>query len=71
MKANFNVGAFETISETSEQKLIGGFSTSFKFKLVGALTSEGTTNNCQGGNCTDLCGSGQNIKCNSVVGCNS
>ncbi|WP_344852412.1 hypothetical protein [Pedobacter jeongneungensis] len=60
--------SFESISETGANSIIGGFSLSF-FTNSEESGSDGTTNNCIGGNCLDICGSGQNIKCNTVAGC--
>ncbi|WP_452225611.1 hypothetical protein [Lacinutrix chionoecetis] len=66
IKLSFNISNFEPISEDSENKLIGGFSTS----LSGSGDSlETLSNNCSGGNCVEGCGSGQNINCNAVKGC--
>lgn len=62
------VSAFESINETAEQKLVGGFSFSYGFTSVEEPGS-GTTNNCQGGNCTQSCGGGQNIQCNAIAHC--
>ena len=61
---------FESISQSSGERLIGGFSTSFS---IGAAGFEGDVegNNCEGGNCVDGCGNGQNNKCNTVAGCGS
>jgi hypothetical protein len=69
MKVNvlMDLHKFESISETSGQKLIGGFSATFS---VNELVDEsGGSNNCQGGNCKTGCGTGQNIQCNTVDGC--
>ena len=55
---------FEKISESQEKKLLGGFSKSLGSTIE---VDTGTTNNCQGGNCRDGCGQGQNLNC--VQGC--
>lgn len=62
----FNISDFESVSENSENKLIGGFSSSLK---GGIHNLEALSNNCDGGNCATRCGSGQNISCNAVAGC--
>ncbi|WP_452225614.1 hypothetical protein [Lacinutrix chionoecetis] len=62
----FDISNFESISENSENKLIGGFSVSF---TGGVNSLETISNNCEGGNCATRCGSGQNIGCNDVAGC--
>lgn len=70
MKVNISVDLtrFESVSETAEQKLIGGFSASFSTNLTENVGDEGS-NNCAGGNCVEGCGNGQNNKCNTVAGC--
>lgn len=69
MKLNlsFQISGFEPISEDSEKKLVGGFSSS----MAGmALPTEGEgSKNCAGGNCVSGCGNGQNVSCNAVPGC--
>lgn len=63
---SFNVSNFESLSENSENKLVGGFSAS----ISGTGDSiDSISNNCDGGNCAVRCGSGQNIACNAAVGC--
>ena len=62
----FNISNFESISESSGNKLVGGFSTSF---TGGVDSLETISNNCEGGNCATRCGSGQNIGCNAVAVC--
>ena len=64
-KVMFDISNFETVTEDSENKLVGGFSIS----IAGIFqdTLENTTNNCQGGNCEAGCGSGQTL--NGVPGC--
>ena len=68
MKISIDLSQFESISESSEQILVGGFSATFS---VGAAAFTGDTgdNNCSGGNCKIGCGNGQNINCNTVAGC--
>ncbi len=68
VKLSFEISNFETISENSEKKLVGGFSAS----LTGGSDSlETLSNNCNGGNCSFGCGSSgsTNKGCNSVAGC--
>lgn len=65
-KLIFNISEFEPISANSENKLVGGFS----HTISGGGNSSGTiSNNCQGGNCKTNCGGGQNIECNTTLGC--
>jgi hypothetical protein len=64
----FNFSGFEPVSVAGEEKLIGGFSTAFSLS-VSNQTSGGESNNCLGGNCAYVCGSSQNIKCNTAAGC--
>ncbi|GAA4208142.1 hypothetical protein GCM10022289_31640 [Pedobacter jeongneungensis] len=67
-KLNFQVNDFETISEDSEKKLIGGFSASMA--MINNEEGEGGgANNCAGGNCVAKCGEGQNVSCNAIAGC--
>ena len=66
-KITFDISNFEPISENTENKLIGGFSQSQSSSVRFDFNVEG--NNCQGGNCVEGCGSGQNIGCNAVAGC--
>lgn len=62
----FEISKFEALSETSGNRLVGGFSDT----ITGSSNSSGTlSNNCQGGNCVERCGSGQNIQCNGVRAC--
>jgi len=57
---------FEVLNESSQGSLIGGFSIALNAVISNATES----NNCQGGNCVDGCGSGQNVSaCNTVKGC--
>ncbi len=66
VKLTFDISNFEAISENSEKKLVGGFSSS----LTGGSDSlETLSNNCHGGNCAVGCGAERNIQCNVVVGC--
>jgi hypothetical protein len=66
-KIFFQLSDFESLSESGENQLIGGFSNSISITTLQAL---GDGNNCLGGNCTSGCGDGQNIsKCNTSVGC--
>ena len=61
---------FEHISENSESKLIGGFSTSISMSSTDENNLEIISNNCHGGNCTTGCGGWPtNDYCNSVSGC--
>jgi len=60
-KIKIDINCFETMGETSENKLVGGFSTSFTFQ--GTSLNEEGSNNCQGGNCASGCGNGQNVNC--------
>lgn len=58
---NFDLSKFEAL-EVKGETLKGGFS----IALVGGLREEvvgdeGTTNNCNGGNCVAGCGTGQTI----------
>lgn len=67
MKLKFNLSNFEPISESSENKLIGGFSPSISIEIK---DHEFNTNNCNGGNCVSGCGNGQNVQtCNTSMGC--
>lgn len=66
IKLTFNISSFEPISEDSENKLVGGFSSS---KSGGKDSVANLSNNCHGGNCVWGCGSGQNVGCNEVAGC--
>ncbi|WP_346983911.1 hypothetical protein [Chryseobacterium sp. POE27] len=52
---------FEKISESQEKKILGGFSNVISDPTTGI--DDGTTNNCQGGNCRAGCGQGQNLNC--------
>lgn len=67
-KLNLKIVNFEKITESNGKKIIGGFSQSV---FISDPTSfdDGSTNNCQGGNCTRDCGHGQNIQCNTQSGC--
>jgi hypothetical protein len=70
LKLTASLKGFEKLSESHEKTLVGGFSQSIS--TVGPTTiidDSGTTNNCQGGNCTRDCGHGQNIQCNTKAGC--
>lgn len=58
---------FEKVSE-SQKKLVGGFSSSFH-QIDSIKIDDGSTNNCNGGNCVSGCGTGQNVNCNSTLGC--
>ncbi|MDP1814041.1 MAG: hypothetical protein Q8K92_06290 [Leadbetterella sp.] len=69
MQITFNLNDFESISETSENQLVGGFSASLSFNPAMSFGDD-NSNNCLGGNCVDGCGSGQNVRgCNTVSGC--
>ena len=72
VKLTFDISNFEAISENSEKKLVGGFSSS----LTGGSDSlETLSNNCHGGNCATGCGTNEthgcstNASCNAVAGC--
>lgn len=68
IKVIFEIKNFESLSENSENKLVGGFS----HTISGGGNSSGTiSNNCQGGNCVEGCGSGQNVQCNQTIGCST
>ncbi len=64
-KIDLTLTAFEKISESKGQTLIGGFSQSFTIDR-GSLDLA-AANNCKGGNCAVLCGS--NVGCNAKEGC--
>lgn len=66
---SFQISNYEAISESSESKLVGGFS---KSQSSSTSYDFNTTNNCYGGNCTPDCGDGpigQNLNCNVAQGC--
>lgn len=68
LKINFNLADFEAISETAENQLVGGFSTSISVMAGTPFAVE--DNNCNGGNCVSGCGTGQNVsQCNTTPGC--
>ena len=69
MKLNLQIdyADFEIISENSEKKLIGGFSSSLF--IDGSIDPIDGSNNCNSGNCIEGCGKGQNVNCNTVAGC--
>lgn len=70
LKINFKVGDFEAIAETSENKLVGGFSNSLSVFSGNPFAAAADGNNCSGANCTSGCGSGQNLNgCNSYAHC--
>lgn len=70
MKRNkINIDQFESITETTGQKFVGGFSSAFGNDTDDSDDGGGVTNNCSGGNCKSSCGTGQNIQCNSVANC--
>lgn len=59
---------FETLTESNENTLIGGFSASISIVETGV--GEFNSNNCNGGNCVSGCGNGQNVgTCNTTMGC--
>ena len=66
VKLMFDISNFEPVSEDSENKLVGGFSTSLSRQDQDPVQQE-TANNCLGGNCTDGCGGGQTL--NGAAGC--
>ncbi len=68
LSMEFNFSNFESLSENSEQKLVGGFSPSVSLGVT-ASDLTGGSNNCEGGNCIAGCGKGQNTGCNVVSGC--
>jgi len=60
---------FETLSETEQGSLVGGFSTALTSAPT-TMTVEVEANNCSGQNCAAFCGVLQNHgACNSVPGC--
>lgn len=68
LKINFKLADFEAITETAENQLLGGFSTSIS--VIAGISFAVEDNNCSGGNCTSGCGTGQNVsKCNTTIGC--
>lgn len=66
IRINIDLTSYESVSHSAEDKLIGGFSTSFASEQD---KDDGRSNNCQGGNCKPTCGQGQNIQCNTTAGC--
>ena len=64
-KILFDISNFEPVSEDSESKLVGGFSTSLAHREDCSV--ETLSNNCLGGNCADGCGDGQTSNC--AAGC--
>ena len=54
---------FEKISESQKKHLLGGFSHTISNPDTGLDPDDGTTNNCQGGNCRAGCGILQNLNC--------
>ncbi|MDP1814040.1 MAG: hypothetical protein Q8K92_06285 [Leadbetterella sp.] len=62
--------AFSAISESTQNQLVGGFSTSISIEITPS-NSDALSNNCHGGNCTPSCGSNdQNLRgCNTYNGC--
>ncbi|MDP1814042.1 MAG: hypothetical protein Q8K92_06295 [Leadbetterella sp.] len=69
MQIAFNLNDFESISETSENQLVGGFSASLSFNLAMSYGDD-NSNNCSAGNCVKGCGTGQNVDlCNTTPGC--
>lgn len=67
MSIKFKFTDFEEISETSSERLIGGFSASFSINKNYGDADEVGSNNCAGGNCASGCGTGQNIHCPNVL----
>ncbi len=64
-RMKFDFSNFESVTEDSENKLIGGFSASVSG--VESQEPDNITNNCQGANCYTGCGKGQTV--NGVAGC--
>ena len=60
---------FESIINLDENKIVGGFSSSYSNNLDGTVVGGDASNNCLGGNCNHFCGYGQNVQCNAYVGC--
>jgi hypothetical protein len=69
MKKKINIDNFEPVSSATEQGLVGGFSASFSTHSKSSASASGGSNNCLGGNCSDLCGTWSNVQCNTVQGC--
>ncbi|SHI47362.1 hypothetical protein [Flavobacterium terrae] len=57
---NFDLSKFEAL-EVKGETLKGGFSIALVGGLKEAVGDEGTTNNCNGGNCVAGCGTGQTV----------
>ncbi|MEE4000514.1 hypothetical protein V1T75_09190 [Tenacibaculum sp. FZY0031] len=65
-KLSFDISIFESISENSESKLIGGFTQSFSSSFI---KEDETANNCLGGNCSAGCGASNNCLGTGGNGC--
>ncbi len=65
VKMRFDISNFESVTEDSENRLVGGFSASVSGTFQDPVQQ--TTNNCLGANCVSGCGDGQNV--NGVAGC--
>ncbi|WP_326982458.1 hypothetical protein VUJ46_20100 [Chryseobacterium sp. MYb264] len=59
---------FEKISESQGKQLLGGFSNTITNPTTGIDLDDGTTNNCQGGNCATNCSIHQNLNCRGACG---
>ena len=67
-KTHFNISKFESISQNMDDRLVGGFSTTF---FSSEKEFDQGANNCSGGNCSANCGNGQNVGCNVTFGCST
>jgi len=68
IKVQINFLQLEQLKEIDNNKLVGGFSSSFS-SFSSFDNKDESANNCLGGNCRIGCGSGQNIQCNTTAGC--
>ena len=59
---------FEKISESQGKQLLGGFSNTITDLTIGIDPGDGTSNNCQGGNCATNCSVHQNLNCRGACG---
>lgn len=66
----FIIESYESISENSEKRIVGGFTASFSMEQIDH-TKDDNANNCLGGNCKPGCAAHQNIDCNKVAGCSN
>lgn len=67
MEKIFDLSHYEQLIH-GESSLVGGFSLSYT-DPNDSDDGGGQTNNCNGGNCTSSCGTGQNVQCNAVAHC--